>query len=359
MRTVSKVALAALLVACPAMANTYEVVADWATINNGGVSTSIFSAAVDGQTLYAQLTGNNGSRLVRIDNLNGVQTHTELVTNAQWKAATGSVAATVTLTTMYGFSLVGDYMQFNDATTDAVWRVHKSTGAITPYVTKAQIQAYTGAGSPNLGTGADTFRGGPFAGQYVFFDSGSDSIMVTTGEGTLQTLIDTVTLQDLAGVGVTVASTGMGSDSQGNLYWGNGNSDEMYKRAPDGTITTILTPTQIKAVTGATGVGFKDIFPAPGSDGRVYWQDQTSTHVLRFDPADPAGTLDIFLSSTELLTTGPQAGTNLYTLDWYDGRLGFVIHSTTGARGFYAIPEPASLGLLTLGGLMILRRRSR
>lgn len=353
-----RVGLIMALAATPAMALTYEPIVNWAeaTGNTTG-STALYAAFAEGNTAYCALSLASNPRFTRVDNLDqAVRTTTELVTPAQWIAAgsqvyTGSITG---VTPFYGFASSGDYLQFGDSITDSVWRVHKQTGAITAYVSRAQIKNYTGSTASSMAsllTGGDTAPDG----EYVFWEGNTDQILKTTGPGTVTTFISQAALASLGG---TPAATSIGFDSNGVMYWTNSTNDSVYKRDTDGNLSTILSPALISAVTGNSSITFKDIFAAP--DGYVYFQENSSAHILRFAKADPAGTLEIYLSKTDLESGPAVGGTNVYQLSWYQNRLAFNIHSTTGAKGFYAVvPEPATLSLLALSGLAVLRRRSR
>ncbi len=344
------IALLLALAAAPAVALDYETIVTWVEANQGGTSTNLYAAIAEGNTVYCQLALGSGNRITRVNNTNlpiGSRTTTELVTQAQWTAASGGV----NLVSFYGFSMSGQNLQFTDSTSDAVWRVNKSTGAITPYITKAQIAAYTGGSGPSSLTGADTAPDGEF----TWYEGQTNQILKSTGQGTMMTFIS---YAQLYGLNTNVAATSMSWAPDGTFFWTNSSSDEVYKRDTAGNLSRILDVNNIKAVTGGTSVNFKDIFAAP--DGKVYFQEQSSSHILRFDPADPVNSLAIYLSATDL-TSGPAAGASgVYQLSWYDGRLAFNYALTTGARGFYAVvPEPATLGLLLLSGLTLLRRRCR
>lgn len=336
------------LVAMPVMAaDKYHVVATWAKVNGGGTSTGYYSAVVEGDTLYSALSLSNSPRITKVTNLSGSQAVSELMSTAAWVAAGGKGTG---FTPFYGFSVSGDYLQFNDSSTDAIWRVNKNTGEVSQYVTADQIKSYTGAGDAQLLTPSETTP----TGEFVFYEGASDSILMTTGAGGLSTYISAAELT--AATGNSDVSGSLAFDLTGRFYWGNNGNKAMYRRATDGTISQVLGLADVTAVTGGTSLGFKDIYGAP--DGWVYFQDNSSKNILKFDPANPTGSLKNVLTDAELLA-GPATADNVYQLTWYDGRLAFNIHSSTAGKGFYAIPEPAALILFGFSGLALLRRRTR
>jgi hypothetical protein len=348
------IGLTLVVAACPALGRTYEPLVNWVEANAGGASTLLYAGFAEGNSAYVQLSGGNAPRITRVDNLDqAVRTTTELVSASQWGTASGGQTG---LTSFYGFSGYGTYLQFTDASTDAIWRINKSTGAITPYITKAQIKAFTGGSDVASLTGGDTAPDGEF----IWYDGNTKQILKSTGMGTMATLISNADLNGLMGA-ATVAATSMSAATDGSLYITNSGTDTIYKRAADGTLSAIITPAFITAVNGNSSINFKDILAAP--DGWVYVLESTSLgNIMRFQPANPTGTLELYMSNAELNggPAGSAAANALYQLSWYKGRLTFNIFQSTAARGLYSVvPEPASLGFLALGGLALLRRRSR
>jgi hypothetical protein len=347
----SKVALGLVLIAvtASAWAATYTELVPWTKVQGGTTSTSHFAAAVDGQTSFHQLL--TGAGITRVDSLNGTQTSTVLLTSAQWATASGGASS---MATYYGFGVSGNYVQFTDTSSDQVYRLDKNTpGAISTYATKADIMAATGQADDQLVSPADT---NPLTGEMTFYDSVSKGILRTNGPHNVQYLLTGLQLTNA--MGNNVVGGGLAWDSAGDLYFGSSTSKDLWRLNADLTIVPVLSQAQVLAVTGGTSLSWKDILVAP--DGWVYFGENTSAHILRFNPADPAGSLQIFLSKTDLLA-GPMASANMVSLGWYDPdgagpNPGGLTFHTFGTKGLYYFPEPASALLLTLG-LLVIRRR--
>ncbi|MCP4248785.1 MAG: PEP-CTERM sorting domain-containing protein [bacterium] len=335
-------AVAVVCMAAPALGVGYVELVPWSIVQDGSTGTSHWSHVIDGQTSYHTVNLNSTPAITKVTNLNGVQSSSVLVSSADWFAASGQTM----MANGNGFGISGGTdLMWTDTGSDAVWKADLGTGAVSAYVTKAQIMTHTGqtaAGSLNANSITPT-------GELVWYESTSDSVLVTTGAGTLATLINNADLTALQG-NDTFAS-GIGFDAGGGMYWGDSTSDSAYMRSAGGTLSKVLDVADIIAVSGKTAAGFGDFFGA--GDGLMYFYESTGDNIMRFDPAAPVSSLEIYISEAELLA-GPQASDSVVTLGWYDDRLTFHRY---GTYGLYVVPEPTSLSLLGLGALALLRRR--
>ncbi|MCP4594005.1 MAG: PEP-CTERM sorting domain-containing protein [bacterium] len=351
-QTLSKVAALGISVAVVCMVSSsamgvgYQELVSWSTLDSTSplFNTQNYSFVIDGTTAYHGL--GTKARFTKTANLSGAQVATEITSNATWAAATGSTSCT----SFYGMGQVGTELQGGDSGTDSIWRIDKASGAVSTRVLKAAILAHQQITYPlqtNVGLG--TSNSVTPTGEHVFYEATADEILVTTGVGTLATLVTNAEL--LAAQGNTKVSGGMVYDSADSLYWGNSTSDDMWKRSGAGVISQVLSTTDITNVSGESAAGFGDIFFA--SDGTGYFYESTGDNIMKFDPADAANTLEIYVSEAELLA-GPGAGDTVYCMGEYGGELAFNLN---GTRGVYVIPEPAALSLLAFGSLALLRRR--
>jgi len=345
-------AVCMILFACAtAFAGTTQLI-PWATADGGYGSGAIFGLAVEGDTAYLQLTLNSRVQVVRVDNLSGTQSQTQLVSQAQWLAASGATSCS----SYQGFDLSGsNYVQFADATSDEIWRVNKVTGALIKYVNKHAITSVTGRTSLNLGAVQCVI---PANGEHLFYESTSTNILTTTGPNACSIVFGEAQLLAAFGPGV-LPSGGMNFDHVGNLYFGS--STGSLCRYTGGSLTTILTRAAITNLTLLSSAGFGTMKAGP--DGKFYFRNGsgTFTSLLRFDPANPADTLEVIVSASEL-TNSVAASANVNCIRWYNNLAGggWAWHQF-GQNGVYLtqIPEPwgiASLFVMCVGGLA--RRRN-
>ena len=345
---VTTLLLVTLAAAAPGAA--YREVLSWSGITGPGGSLVHYGTIVDSTTAYNFLSlqapgSTDYGRITKVTDLDAAETYAELLSTAQWNLASG----TNSLTGYYGHGFSGDYLQFGEGSTDAVYRVHKSTAAVSQYVTKANITAHTGRTNAAI-TAAQTVGAD---GQQYFYDSISDSILQTTAANSVATYITEAQL--IATAGNDTVSGGLTFDPADNLYWASNSSQTIYTWN-GATGATVLTPAQITAVTNEASAGFGDILYAP--DGNIYFYETASDAIMSFDITAPAATLALVCTEAQLLA-GPAASAAVGQLTWYDNNIAWNITGTTGIQGFYTIPEPTTLLLLSLATLTTLARRKK
>ncbi len=327
---------------------TYIEVFPQAQLNTAGwTNVSHTATVVEGTTAYSHFAKTNTPRdfyIQKTTGLGGALSTSPVTTLATWEATAGALPNDRVFTGN-GMAIVGSSIQIQDTDTDQVYRVDKTTGAASVYVNNAAITAAAG-----VVTGAATIEswsGVNNAGEAIFYEGTSKQILQTTGPGAASVLVDA------AALGSAAPSSGLAVDPADNLYWGASGAG-VYRRTSGGTISEIISQASLLSVLGGTGIGFSgDLFYAP--NGLIYFRYGSSSNnqgIMSFNPADPATTLAVVLSRAEL-NAGPAATSTTGPFTWYNGNLGWSVFQ----KGFYALPEPGTLSLLALGGLLLRRRR--
>lgn len=302
-------------------------------------------AASEGNVGYSILRSGSYSRIAKVTDLGGTPVASSLAYTSGWGAGIDYILPGNTL------AMVGDDLMFGDVRSDQVYKVNKNTGAMSVYVSKATLVGLYGT-SVNVSTN----NGVSPAGEYVFYESNSRNIVITTGQDSVSTLISSADLTNNTGTN-TVAG-GLTYDGSGKLYWGStlaGDGGGLWAW-DGGAYGQVLKRSEITSVTGAASIGFGDIFYAP--DGLMYFRDTSARAILAFDPASPASSLQVVLDEAGLIA-GPAATAFVDPFSWYAGTNGLAFATIgSGNKGYYALPEPGALLLLGLGSLLLVRRRS-
>ncbi|MCX7001717.1 MAG: hypothetical protein NTV22_00415 [bacterium] len=291
----------------------------WALADGGVGSFSVNGHSVDGDRMYICLDGINVSQIVRIDDLAGTQVRTQLVSAAQWLAASGKNQ----LGTSSGFGIVGDYLQMADPATDEIWRYNLTNGALFRYCDNAAIRAVSGKVTLQFVANSQPE---PFSGEQVIYDSVSRGMYLAY-------------------------------DTQGNLYWGHNGSDSLYMRTSNGVLQIALASNAIYAATAVSNVGFSAICYAP--DNKFYFMDSVSSSILSFDPhaPNPAATVQVLITEDELTNSiaGPPAY-NISGLSWFGTGMGLTFNNEYGGGVYRIVPEPAGVLLAALFSVRLVQR---
>ena len=345
LQTIRTLAATGLVAAVGTSASAqYRTIATLDQLDDDGTpATNLSGVVADGNTVYAILnsTVTDSPRIVSFDDANPGAGSTTVVSTAQYQAAN---PGDTFLSSGNFLGLVNGNLIYTDIATDALFASDVTTGTTVQQITNASLEAQVG-GNARFGT---ITAEGP--GDILFYDNFSDGIYTATGPAVVQELSD-VQLTAIVGNDAVSGITAAGN----SVIFGNNTNDAIY--SIDLTTDTggeILSTAQILAVTGQTAAGFS-AFTTIGDDVFVY--ETSSDSILTFSLANPGGTLMTALSSSELLA-GPAQTSSINALFDYNGQLGFFVDGAgSTVKGIYAVPEPTTAALLSLGALALLRRR--
>ncbi|HAL45209.1 MAG: hypothetical protein A2Y12_04510 [Planctomycetes bacterium GWF2_42_9] len=286
-----------------------------------------YSHVIDGQTAYVEFMKGG---VTKIQNINGVQTSSVLFTQTDWAAASGGSAS---LTAFYGFGMSGNNLIWTDTASDAVWTANTTTGAITNIVSKTAIGSFVGGTAATNGAFTVAPNGG-----LTFMETGTKTMLNVDLSGNLTTVLP-------AGFTENSIISGLTYDSAGRVYWGDNTADTIYRKATDGSIEAVISSSEVYALTNQTNASFNDIFAGP--NGWMYFYEAADNSILQFNISNPEATLSI------LVETSGRANTfGLYSNGGVDY---LTYHAYTGDIMGVVVPEPTTIGLLSLGGLLLRR----
>ena len=232
--------------------------------------------------------------------------------------------------------------------TSEVWSIDESTGEAT-HLTDTTAGSFSGA----------SFLGGEMYGTDIWFDPYEFTV------GTID--LDTGAYAYVSDQGGSWNWHGLASSDGAGVLWSidQDAGNVLTSLAPDGTITSIGST----GVVDGRGMAYDDtngILYATGGYGSA-----GATHLYTVDVADGATAdlgstgLDTFLiglaydESTQTLYANDGNTGDLYTVSTTDGsatHVGSNLASDVTIDSLAWIPEPASLGLLAIGALLLRRR---
>ncbi|MCX7002392.1 MAG: hypothetical protein NTV22_03860, partial [bacterium] len=220
-----------LLAASLHAAFTIQEFVPWELAAGGIASFKVQAHAIEGDTAYLTFSSGAESQIVRIDNLHGTQVRTQLVSGTQWTSVTGASL----INGAFGLGVVGDYLEFADSASRAVWRINKQAGTIEVYVSYARLKQLTGKPDALL-TSANAVN--PVTGEITYFEARCRSFVTTGGSNMVSYFITALDMTNLCGS----SSVGDGAtyDTGQNFYWGSNDRDTIYMRTSTGTLQASL-----------------------------------------------------------------------------------------------------------------------
>ncbi len=304
-----------LTASAAAQAATYDTLLSIGDVRSASNFNYASTHVFDGTTGYFIMrdvetshTATYDTEISKVTDVGGAEVQTTLVNAAQWLSYTGS---DLILPGAHA-KVIGDSLQLIDQSTDSVYRVNTTTGAMSTVVSPTDILTLTGLTELQVREEC-TFDS---QGNMYFYEDKSDQILTVDTAGVLSVFIDKATLQTAVGDAslLSYVSGAIAFDWDGNFYWtlsgassapGDVSRGSIYKmNAEDSTFSKALTQPEIVTVSktdpffGANYAAFNDMVLGP--DGWFYTFERGNSSVLRFDPEDPSATIELLFSQPDL-----------------------------------------------------------
>ncbi|MEM9557540.1 MAG: carboxypeptidase regulatory-like domain-containing protein [Acidobacteriota bacterium] len=132
----------------------------------------------------------------------------------------------------------------------------------------------------------------PNEGDLLLLDATTDTVLRLTADGRAAVFVSRA--QILAATGSTDASffdRGITADPAGTVYFVDGVSDTLLRRATDGVLSVLTTAAEVLTATGDTAVDLRGV--TRSGDGLLYLVDSQTDSVLRIDPATGVPTVHV------------------------------------------------------------------
>ncbi len=268
------------------------------------------------------------------------------------------------LITGASLNIRGDDLIFAGAGPDSVFLLDKTdgTGGFQTYVSNGDLLAATGGDGVING-----YSGLAPNNELVFYETDMDQLVITDENEPNNVKVYVSNADLVAGMGNAKVGGQLTWDAQGRMYLANSDYDSIWRydpsqATPADQFEEIISEQQLfdflNAINPADIEDLGDISGLVGNiynpdDGLVYCFESASDYILSYDPADPVGSLAVVASEADLGNS--VAGTDILSyFSLYDGGVAFGSFLTE--KGYYT-PEPASMSVLALAGLALIRRR--
>jgi hypothetical protein len=333
--------------AAPAYGSEYVQVFDFATINPAAGGSGLFGVGnIGGEFIFTTAFATSGTNdiiktpgfttVVSNLDINFLSTRTNGIDANQFYANSPTTSI------------------FVDRNSDSIYTLDLANNSLTLEKSNADIISFTGLTSTSQQIDQGVLDA---SGNLLFYNGTTDSILSLSTSGTLSTFATDAEL--ISGIGTDIIRSMSIDAANERLFIGSTSTDEVSVLDFSGasnSYSTVVSKADLIAFTGETATGPNNMLYAP--DGLLYIYESTSDSIISLDPDNPLGTLTTVIDEAALLD-GPGGSDVIGGLVWIDDNIGWYISSTRNdsVAGVYAIPEPSSLALLGLGGLLAMRRR--